>query len=85
MWCWRRMEKISWSDRLINKVLQRAKEERNILLTTKRRKANWIGNILRRNCVIYSVIEGNMHRGKNRSDEKTERRRKRLLDDLKKE
>jgi hypothetical protein len=32
-----------------NEVLRRVKEERNILQTIKRRKANWIGNILRRN------------------------------------
>jgi hypothetical protein len=84
MWCWRRMEKISWTDRLRNKVLQRVREERNILLTIKRRKDNWIGKILRRKCLLYSVIEGQMHRGKDRSDEKTERRLKQLLDDIKK-
>jgi uroporphyrinogen-III decarboxylase len=45
MWCWRRMEKISWTDRVKNKdVLHRVKEERNILHTIKRRKANWIGH-----------------------------------------
>jgi hypothetical protein len=53
MWCWRRMEKISWTDRVRNEeVLHRVKEERNILLTIKRRKANWIGHILRRNCLL---------------------------------
>jgi hypothetical protein len=32
MWCWRRMEKISWTDRVRNEeVLHRSKEERNIL------------------------------------------------------
>ena len=25
MWCWRRMEKISWTDRVRNEVLQRVK------------------------------------------------------------
>jgi hypothetical protein len=39
--CWRRLEKISSTDNLKNKeVLNRNKEERNILLTVKRRKAN---------------------------------------------
>jgi len=34
MWCWRRVEKISWTDRVRNEeVLHRVKEERNILLT----------------------------------------------------
>jgi len=78
------MEKISWTDRLRNKVLQRVKEERNILLTIKRRKDIWIGNILRRKCLLYSVIEGNMHREKDKSDKKKERRRKEKLDCLKK-
>ena len=32
MWCWRRMEKISWTDHVINgEVLLRVKEQRNIL------------------------------------------------------
>ena len=41
-----------------NQVLQRVKEERNILHTTNRRKANWTGYILGRNCFIKQVIEG---------------------------
>jgi hypothetical protein len=44
------MEKISWTDRVRNEeVLHRVKEERTILHTVKRRKANWIGQILRIN------------------------------------
>jgi hypothetical protein len=40
MWYWRRME-ISWTDRERNEeVLHRVKEERNILHTVNRRKAN---------------------------------------------
>jgi hypothetical protein len=52
MLCWRRMEKISWTNHVRNEeVLHRVKEERNIVHTIKRRKANWIGHILRRNCL----------------------------------
>jgi hypothetical protein len=40
------------------KVLHRAKDERNIVHTIKRRKANWIGHILRRNWLLKHVIEG---------------------------
>jgi hypothetical protein len=59
MWCWRRMEKISWIDHVRNeKVLQRVKEERNILKTIKRKKADWIGHILHRNCLLKHVIDG---------------------------
>jgi hypothetical protein len=38
-------------------VLHRVKEERNILLTAKRRKGNWIGHMLHRNCPLKHVIE----------------------------
>jgi hypothetical protein len=58
MWCWRRMEKISWTDRVRNEeVLRRVKEERNIIHTTDRMKANWIGQILRRNILLKHIIE----------------------------
>jgi hypothetical protein len=79
MWRWRRMEKISWTDRVNNEiVLQREKEERNILHTIRRRKANWIGHILRRNCLLKHIIEGKIIGIRTRG-----RRRKQLLDDLK--
>jgi hypothetical protein len=40
------MEKISWTDHVRKEeVLQRVKEERNILHTIKRGKVNWIGHI----------------------------------------
>ena len=46
MLCWRRMDKIIWTDRVRNmEVLHRVNEERNIIHTIKRRKANWIGHI----------------------------------------
>jgi hypothetical protein len=82
MWYMRRMEKIGWTDRVRNGVLQSVKEERNILQTIKRRQANWIGHILLGYCLLKHVIEGKI-------DERIEvtgrrgRRRKKLLDDLK--
>jgi hypothetical protein len=78
MWRWRRMEKISWTDRVRNEeVLHRVKEERNILHTIKRRKANWIGHILRRNCLLKHATEGKIEGTGSRG-----KRRKQLLDDL---
>jgi hypothetical protein len=84
-WCWRRIEKISWTDRRRNEeVLHRVKEERNILRTIKRRKAKWIGHILSTNCFLKHVIEG-------MTDKRIEvmgrrgrrgRRRNQLLDDF---
>jgi hypothetical protein len=38
MWCWRRMEKISWTDRVTNEVSHRVKGERNIPHTKKKKK-----------------------------------------------
>ena len=52
------MERISGTDRVRNGELQTVKEERNILHTIKRKKTNWIGQILRRNCHIKTVTEG---------------------------
>jgi hypothetical protein len=83
VWCWRRMEKISWTDHVRNEeVLHRVKEERNILHTIERRKANWIGHILRRNCLLKHVIEGKLE-GRREMMGRRGRRREQLLDDLK--
>jgi hypothetical protein len=47
MWCWRRMEKISWTDYDRNEeVLLRVKEQRNILHEISKQKTNTIGQIL---------------------------------------
>ena len=59
MWCWRRMKKISWTDHLRNEeVLFRVKEQKNILHEIRKRKANWIGHILGRKCLLQRVFEG---------------------------
>jgi hypothetical protein len=63
MWCWKRMEKIIWTDRVRNEVLHGVKEERNIVHNRNSRKAKWIGDILRRNCLLKHDVEG-----KNRED-----------------
>ena len=59
MWCWRRMEMVSWIDHVRNEeVIFRVNEQRNILHEIRKRKVNWIGHILRRNCLLQQVIEG---------------------------
>jgi hypothetical protein len=63
-------------------VLHRVKEEKNILHTIKRRKANWIGHILCRNCLLKHVIEGKLE-GRIEMTGRQGRRHKQLLDDLK--
>jgi hypothetical protein len=76
MWCWKRIDWISWTDPVKDEeVLHRVKEENNILHTIKGRNTNWIVYILRRNCLLKRV-----------SIEVTGRRRRRLkqiLDKLK--
>jgi hypothetical protein len=54
-------------------VLLRVKEQRNILHEIRKRKANWIGHILRGNCLLQEIeVTG-----------RRERRCSKLLDDLK--
>jgi hypothetical protein len=84
MWCFRRMQKISWTDHMRNEeVVLRVKEQRNILHEISKRKANWIGHILRKNCLLEQVIEGKDKGGGDRSDRKTRKKTRKLLDDLK--
>jgi len=53
IWCWRRMEMISWTKHVRNEeALHTVKEERNILLRIKKRKAKWIGHILHMKCLL---------------------------------
>jgi hypothetical protein len=64
IWCWRRMEKISWTDHMINEeVLLGVKEQRNILQEISKRKADWIGHILHRDCFLQRVIKGKIKWG----------------------
>jgi hypothetical protein len=63
MWCWRRME-ISWIVHVrTEEVLLRVKEQRRILHEISKRKADWIGHILRRKCLLQQVIEGKLKEG----------------------
>jgi hypothetical protein len=57
MWCWRRME-ISWTDHVRNELLQRVKEEINILQKLKRRNASWFGHTFHGHCILKQVIKG---------------------------
>jgi hypothetical protein len=76
------MEKISWTDHVRNEdVLLRVKEQINILHEIRKRKANWIGHILRRNCLLQRVIEGKIKEGIEVTGRR-ERKRRKLLDDL---
>jgi ppGpp synthetase/RelA/SpoT-type nucleotidyltranferase len=55
------MRKVSWTDQVkYEEVLRRVKEERNIVHKIQRRTVNWIGHILRRECLLKHVIEGKL-------------------------
>jgi hypothetical protein len=83
MWCWRRMEKIIWTEHVRKEeVLLRGKEQRYILHEISKGKANSIGHILCRNCLLQWVIEGKIKGGIEVTGRRG-RRCKKLLDDLK--
>jgi len=65
------------------KKLHSQTEERNILNTIKQRKTNCIGHILRRNCLLKHVIEGEIE-GRIEVTGRWGRRRKQLPDYFKK-
>jgi len=77
------VEKISWTEHVRNEeVLLTFNEQRNFLHEIRKRKANWFGHILRRNCLLHKVIEGKIL-GQIEVTRRWGRRRKELLDDLK--
>ena len=66
----------------IIEVLLRVKEQRNILHEIGKWKGNWMGHILRRNCLLERVTEGKIKGGIEVTGRRG-RRRRNLLDELK--
>jgi hypothetical protein len=62
-------------------VLLRVSKQRNILHEIRKRKGNWIGHILRRNCLLKQAIKIKIQ-GQIEVTSRRGRRRKKLLDDL---
>ncbi|CAF4751217.1 unnamed protein product [Pieris macdunnoughi] len=57
MWVYRRMLKISWTDRIRNTtVLDRMQENKEVLKTVKKRKLEYFGHVLR-NCKKYELLQ----------------------------
>ncbi|WP_410967417.1 hypothetical protein, partial [Salmonella sp. SAL04191] len=80
MWTWRKMQKIKWTEKIRNEdVLQRIGESRKLIGKIRRRKANWVGHHLRRECMIKEVIEGKLE-GRRAMG----RKRFQLIDELRK-
>ena len=63
-------------------MLLRVKEQRNILNEISKRKSNWVGHILRRNCIVQGFIEGKI-KVRIEVTRRRGRRRGKLLDDPK--
>jgi hypothetical protein len=61
--------------------LLRVNDQMNILHEIRKRKANWIGHILLRNCLLKEVTEGKT-KGQIEVTRRRGRRRKKLPDDL---
>ena len=78
MLCWRRMERISWTDCMKSEILETDKEERNILHTMKQGKDSWICHIIHKSCLLKHAIKGQL-----KGMERPKRRSKHLFADLK--
>ena len=78
MWIWRRMERISWKDKISNEVvLERVGVKRDLMDMLRKRKKTWIGHVLRGDGLLKEVLEGRMEGSKTRG-----RPRLGMLDDL---
>jgi hypothetical protein len=77
MWVWRRMEKLSYKDRVTNdEVLKNVGESRCLLDSIRARKRNWVGHVLRGEGLLREVMEGRMEGKRTRG-----RPRKGMLDE----
>jgi hypothetical protein len=77
------VQKIIWTHRVRNEeVLHGIVKKRNVLRTVKRRTANWIGYVMRGNCLLTDVSEGKI-KGRIKVTGRRGRRRTELLDCLK--
>ncbi|VVC27167.1 Hypothetical protein CINCED_3A012097 [Cinara cedri] len=65
MWCWRKMEKIKWTELKTNEeVLDLVKEKRTLLNNLRSRRWHIIGHTLRHNEEFHSLIMEGMVEGK---------------------
>uniref|UniRef100_A0A8D8MAZ5 Uncharacterized protein n=2 Tax=Cacopsylla melanoneura TaxID=428564 RepID=A0A8D8MAZ5_9HEMI len=65
MWTYRRMLKISWTDKISNiRVLQKLNKEKEIIVTVKIRKLEFLGHIMRnesRYLLLQKILQGKVH------------------------
>ena len=78
MWVWRRIERVKCTDKMKNAaVLERVREGRIMLELIQKRKSNFLGNWIRRNCLLKDVLDGMVNRNKVRG-----RRRYQIIDNI---
>ena len=78
IWIWRRIERVKWTDKIKSAVvLKRVGEGRIMLELIKKRKRNWLGHWLRRNCLLKDALEGMVNGKKVRG-----RRRYQMIDNI---
>ena len=53
------MERVKWTDKIKNGVvLERVGEGRIMVEMLKKKKINWLGHWLRRNCLLKDALDG---------------------------
>ena len=61
VWCYRRMLKIPWMDRVTNEeVIRRMKETPCLWKTLQKRRDIWIGHIIRQEGLVKTILEGSV-------------------------
>lgn len=59
MWCYRRMQKISWRDHISNEaVLKGVGEIRSLDASIRHRRAQWLGHLIRHENIARTMLEG---------------------------
>lgn len=71
MWLWRRMLKVSWTERKTNvEILRMAGEQRRLMSEIRGRQLQFVGHVMRRdeleNTVLTGMVEGTRDRGRQR-------------------
>ena len=62
MWCFRRIGRISWRDKVSNDdVLSKLKTEKQLLQDIQKRKCKYFGHIKRRNNILTTALEGKLN------------------------
>lgn len=77
IWIWRKTENIRWADMVRNEVVLKNKRRKT---NFKYRKANWLGHMSRRNCLIWNINESKI-KGRRRRKGKWKTT---VIDDMKK-